>query len=248
MTRNEEVATRYMAGATMAEIGKDIGVTRERVRQILDQQGVKRRSRSSAHQNTVSKIVAANKDVINGSFNKEMNIKAVVSQYKGVIPAHIIRDVLSPRKNEQNLPQNRGAVRMFQDEQIIAAIQEAEIAGATSTQSYSKWRKTESLSGRKLPSVATITVRYGTWSTARKKAGASIVRSRNSNSCRIFSDVDIESAVRRFVSAAGTKGVNPSARAYDEWARRVGNAPLLSTVRARTGRKWSSLTYRPKKV
>jgi len=35
ITRNETAAARYMAGATLAQIGEELGVTRERVRQIL---------------------------------------------------------------------------------------------------------------------------------------------------------------------------------------------------------------------
>jgi hypothetical protein len=247
MNRNEEAATRYMAGATLAEIGRELGVTRERVRQILDSQGVKRRSRASAHRNGVSRHVADHAPAINASFDRTRNIRAVVAEYKGVVPAAVVREILAPRADQQEKRIPAGAARRFSDEDIRNAIVRAEAEGFTSSQSYARWRTALVASGEELPSVATITVRYGSWSSARQKSGAVVVRSRNSQSCRVFTDADIDSAVRRFVSAATAKGVHPSARAYDEWARRVGNAPLLSTVRARTGRKWSSLTYRPVK-
>lgn len=249
MTRNDEAATRYMAGATLAEIGLELGVTRERVRQILDKQGVNRRSRKSAHVNGVSRVVRERGPEINAAFDRTKSIRAVVEQFRGSVPASVVRSVLSPRAHEElKTKDGRGASAKFTDADITKAILEAEAEGATSTQSYSRWRATKVAEGRELPSVATITVRYGTWSSARKKAGATVVMVRRSQSSRVFTDADIDAAVRRFVSAANAKGVNPSARAYDEWARRVGNAPLLSTVRARTGRKWSSLTYRPEKV
>lgn len=248
MTRNDEVATRYMAGATLAEIGRELGVTRERVRQILDGQGVKRRSRAAAHVNGVSRTVAEHGPAINAEFDRTKSIQSVVEAFRGTIPAAVVRSVLAPRAKEQRPSEGRGASKRFSDDDIKKAIRDAESDGANSTQSYARWRAERTASGEEIPSVATITVRYGSWSSARRQAGAAVVRSRQSQSCRIFTDADIDAAVRRFVSAAHAKGVNPSARAYDEWARRVGNAPLLSTVRARTGKKWSSLTWRPVKA
>lgn len=44
-SRNEEMASRYLAGATLAEVGAAMGVTRQRVHQVLVELGVKRRSR-----------------------------------------------------------------------------------------------------------------------------------------------------------------------------------------------------------
>lgn len=247
MNRNEEAATRYMAGATLEEIGRELGVTRERVRQILDKQGVKRRSRVSAHRNNVSRVVDQHADAINAAFDRLLSIRAVAAEYKGVVPGAIVREILAPRASQQRKQIATGAVRRFSDEDIKNAIVRAEKDGFSSSQSYAKWRAERVSEGEELPSVATISVRYGSWSSARREAGAVVVRSRKSQSCRVFSDEDINSAIRRFVSAATAKGVHPSARAYDEWARKVGNAPLLSTIRARTGRKWSSLTYRPQK-
>lgn len=248
MNRNEEAAARYMAGATLAEIGEELGVTRERVRQILDKQGVKRRSRMSAHRNGVSRISSEHAKGINDAFDRELSIRSVVEQYKGVVPASVVREILSPRAEQQRKRTPKGLPRKFSDTDIKNAIRRAEDEGFTSSQSYVKWRETMVAKGEEMPSVATITVRYGSWSSARREAGATVVRSRNSKSCRVFTDEDINAAVRRFVSAATAKGVHPSARAYDEWARKVGNAPLLSTVRARTGRNWSALTYRPSRV
>lgn len=248
MNRNEEAAAKYMAGATLAEIGRDLGVTRERVRQILAKQGVNRRSRTSAHRNGISRVVAEHGDAINLAFDRELSIRAVVEQFRGVVPGGTVREILAPRAGEQKrVVERSGAARRFSDEDIKNAIRTAEADGATSSQSYARWRATRVSAGESLPSVATITVRYGSWSSARRESGSVVVRTRNSQSCRVFTDRDIDSAVRRFVAAATAKGIHPSARAYDEWARRVGNAPLLSTVRARTGRKWSSLTYRPVK-
>jgi len=246
-TRNEEAATRYMAGATLEEIGRELGVTRERVRQILAKQGVKRRSGASAYANGVSRVVAEFGPAINEAFDRTKSIRSVVAEFRGSVPGNVVRSVLAPRAGEELRPRG-GASAKFTDEDIKKAILSAEAEGASSTQSYSRWRSTKVAEGQEIPSVATITVRYGTWSSARKEAGANVVRVRRSRSSRIFTDADIDAAVRRFVAAARSKGVNPSSRAYDEWARRVGNAPLLSTVRARTGRKWSSLTYRPEKV
>lgn len=46
--RNEAIAKRYTAGETLEAIGSSLGITRERVRQILEAKGIERRSHSQA--------------------------------------------------------------------------------------------------------------------------------------------------------------------------------------------------------
>lgn len=242
-SRNEVAANRYMAGATLAQIGTELGVTRERVRQILEQQGVQRRSKSAIARSKTERIGAEFGSDIDAAFDATRSIAQVVDRFRGVVPAKTVRTLLSHRRHEQvfRVGTTRGNQdKRFGDEDIAKAILDAERNGCHSVASYSAWRN--SLPEGTVPSVATITNRFGSWSSARRAAGASVVKTRTSRSCRVFSDEEIDDAVSRFVSAAKRMGIHPSARAYDEWSRAVGNTPLLSTVRARSGKKWSSLT------
>ena len=243
MNRNETVATRYMAGTTLAQIGEELGVTRERVRQILEQQGVQRRSKTAIARSRTEQIEVEFGSAISLAFDQTRSINQVVEKFSGVVPAKTIRTMLSDRRHEQvsRVGTTRGNQdKKYADDDIAKAILDAESNGCHSVVSYSTWRN--SLPDGTVPSVATITNRFGSWSSARRAAGASVVKARMSKSCRVFSDEEIAVAVGRFVSAAKEAGVHPSARAYDEWSRKVGNTPLLSTVRARSGKKWSSLT------
>jgi len=243
ITRNETAAARYMAGATLAQIGEELGVTRERVRQILEQQGVQRRSKTAIARSRTSRVESEFGPAIDAAFDRSRSIAQVVEEFRGTVPAKTVRTLLAHRRHEQvsRVGTTRGnQEKKFADDDIAKAILDAERNGCHSVVSYSTWRN--SLPEGTAPSVATITNRFGSWSSARRAAGASVVKTRMSKSCRVFSDEEIEDAVSRFVVAAKQAGVHPSARAYDEWSRRVGNTPLLSTVRARSGKKWSSLT------
>jgi hypothetical protein len=178
---------------------------------------------------------------IQKAFDESKSISDVVKKFHGVVPAKTVRTFLAPRRHEQvSRIRSINNEQKFNDDAIAKAILDAESNGCHSVVSYSVWRNR--LPQGSVPSVATITNRFGSWSNARVVAGASVVKTRKSKSCRVFSDEEIVSAVNRFVAVAAEAGINPSARAYDDWSRKIGNTPLLSTVRARSGKKWSTLT------
>jgi hypothetical protein len=241
MTRDEKMAAMYVAGKTLQEIGDAYGVTRERVRQVLSKQEVSRRKPLDQARRTHDASVEANRGIILRLFKEKRNIKDTVAAFSGAIPARVVREVLAPVAHTQVLTR-KNSDKDFSDDQIAAAIIEAEQLGFTSVISYGAWREAQAKEGRRVPSVATITVRHGSWSSARRVAGARIVTKRMSPSCQVFTDEQIQESVDRFVAAVVQVGSTPTTRRYDEWSRKVGNVPLLSTVRARTGKSWSSLT------
>lgn len=243
MTRDEMMAAMYVAGKTLQEIGDANGVTRERVRQVLSKQGVSRRKPLDQARRTHNASVEANRETILRLFQNTRNVKETIAVLSGGISARVVREVLAPVAHTQVLTR-KGSDKDFSDDQISAAIIEAEQLGFTSVISYGAWREAQAQKGRRVPSVATITVRHGSWSKARRNAGADVVTERVSPSCRVFSDEQIDDAVGRFVSAVAKVGSTPTTRRYDEWSRTVGDVPLLSTVRARTGKSWSALTRR----
>jgi len=241
VSRNEAMASLYLAGRTLQEIGDAHGVTRERVRQILASQGVSRRRPLDQARRSRETAASAHGDAILDEFRRTLSIRDTVAAFSGVVPARVVREVLRPVAHSQVLTR-RGSDKEFSDDDLARAILEAERAGHTSVVKYSQWRAAQERRGRRIPSVATITVRHGSWSNARRRAGAGVVAERASASCRVFSDEEILGAVDRFVRAARSVGSAPTTRRYDEWSRKVGGVPLLSTVRARSGRSWSSLT------
>jgi hypothetical protein len=241
MSRDETMAAMYVAGKTLQEIGDAYGVTRERVRQVLSQQDVSRRKPLDQARRAHDASVESNRETILRLFQKTRNVKETVALLSGGIPARVVREVLEPVAHTQVLTR-KGSEKDFSNDQITEAILEAEQLGFTSVISYGTWREAQAKKGRRVPSVATITVRYGSWSSARRRAGAHVVTERMSPSCQVFTDDQIQESLNRFVSAVVSVGSTPTTRRYDEWSRKVGGVPLLSTVRARTGKSWSSLT------
>lgn len=241
MSRDETMAAMYVVGKTLQEIGDMYGVTRERVRQVLSKQDVSRRKPRDQARWIHDASVEANRGIILRSFQETRNVKETIAILSGDVPARVVREVLTSVAHTQILTR-KNPTKDFSDDQIVAAIIKAEGLGFTSVVSYGKWRQGEAKKGRRVPSVATITVRYGSWSLARRYAGAQVITERVSSSCRVFTDTQIRESLDRFVSAVVSVGSTPTTRRYDEWSRKVGGVPLLSTVRARTGKSWSSLT------
>lgn len=232
--RDASIAKQYLAGDTLAVLSARHDISRERVRQVLAEQGVHRRTQRQNATSTHQRLVNDHSVAINRAFDLSHSINQVVHQYKGIVPARIVREILAPRRLEQ--VHNRPTVKRFSDDAILDALRAAETTGATSVNTYRAWRAERS----DIPSVALITVRFGSWTNARAAAGVT-TRVAPTSSSRKFTDHDIDAALDRFLQACATRGVNPSALGYDNWAKTVGNLPTLSTVRARTNTTWSAL-------
>jgi DNA-binding CsgD family transcriptional regulator len=235
-SRDTEIYYSYLEGKTLAEIGQQHGITRERVRQVLEKQGVNRRSTTESAAIRNSDIRNQNAEEIKSVYRQYGNLADTVRACKGKVPASVVKAVVAEMpETERAKYRNRPTKdRTFDDESMRSALVRAAAAGATTIVAYGEWRDTPDGAGA--PSVPLLIMRYGSWRKARTFAG--LETSTTSGRSKTFTDTDVLVAVRRFVDACEANGKHPSANNYDSWAKAVGGLPTLSTVRQRTNSTW----------
>lgn len=234
-TRDRAILEEYLSGDSLALIGDRYGISRERVRQVLAEFGVKGRNPADAARVRNTRLASLHHDRIVAEFERVGTIAGTAARLAGEVPGVVVRHVLEGR-TETRRP--RDYHRQFSDTSILNAIRRADSSGANTTAKYTVWRGTPE--GHGAPSIPLVVMRFGSWAKARQYAGLNVTRQSTGNR-RSFSDDDITTAVERFLSACTATGRRPSARAYDNWAATVGNVPRLSTIRIRTNRAWTSL-------
>lgn len=244
--RDSDIYYSYLEGQTLAEIGERHGITRERVRQLLEKQGVNRRSTTESATVRNRAIRSQNTEEIKSVYRQYGNLADTVKACKGKVPASIVKEVVSEMpESERAKYRNRPTkTRTFDDESMRSALAKAAGSGVVTISAYREWRDTPEGAGS--PSVPLLIMRYGSWKQARAAAG--LDSSSASGRGKTFTDTEILVAVRRFVDACEAAGNYPSANNYDRWAKTVGGLPTLSTVRQRTNSTWLDVVAESKRV
>lgn len=244
--RGSDIYYSYVEGQTLAQIGERHGITRERVRQLLEKQGVTRRSTTESATVRNRTIRLQNTEDIKSVYRQYGNLADTVEACKGKVPASIVKQVVSEMpESERSKYRNRPVkTRTFDDEVMRSALVKAASSGAVTISAYREWRETPEGTGS--PSVPLLIMRYGSWKQARSAAG--LDSSATTGRGKTFTDTEILAAVRRFVDACEAAGKYPSANQYDNWAKAVGGLPALSTVRQRTNSTWLDVVAGSKKI
>lgn len=237
VSRNTDILHAYMSGETLEQIGRTHGITRERVRQILAKNGINRRSTGESVSLKHARIADARRDDILAAYRTHGTVLSVIEEFSGQVPSRVVRDVLSEVSVAQRYRSRAPRKRAHTDQSMLAALVRAQDAGATTIKEYTDWRATEG--DPDIPSVPLLVMRYGSWRGARAAAGLTTVSTGGDR--KSFTDDELYDAVKRFVAACEGSGTYPSARAYADWSKNVGNVPRLSTVRSRTNRRWVDL-------
>lgn len=236
VSRDSDIYYSYLEGQTLAEIGERHGITRERVRQLLEKQGVSRRSttESATIRNRTARDTHA--EYIWACYRKYGNITDTVKACADKAPASVVKAVIAELTPMERLEHRNRSVkeRVFDDAALRGALVKASDDGATTITAYREWR--DSPAGDGSPSSALLIMRYGSWRKAREAAG--LETSTKSGRSKSFTDTDIYAAVGRFVRACEANGTYPSANQYESWSKAVGGLPTLSTVRQRTNSTW----------
>lgn len=238
VSRDTDIFHAYTGGQTLEQIAQTYGITRERVRQILEKQGVNRRSTTETVGIRHRRLLEEHRQEIGSVFEKTGSVKATVQHFSGRVPAAAVKSVLADIPQHQRYRRRATRGRVHTEESMLKSLRRADRAGARTIQAYREWRSDVSSA----PSVPLLVMRYGSWRAARTAAGLDTVVA--GTPPKLFTDADIHSAVSRFVRACKQSGAYPSARAYDNWARVVGGVPMLSTVRTRTNSSWIDLVER----
>lgn len=234
--RETDIYYAYIEGKTLAEIGEQHGITRERVRQLLKKQGVNRRSATETATVRHRRIRTEMSGTITDTYRETGSITATVERLKSSVPKSVVKSVIDemPEDERESYKRRPSKERVFDDTSMKAALNAAAAEGAVTISAYRAWKQTPA--GSNAPSVALLIMRYGSWKQALAAAG--IHGSTTVGPGKTFTDAEILGAVKRFVDACEASGKYPSSHQYDQWAKAVKSVPTLSTVRTRTNSTW----------
>ena len=235
--RNSMIEAEYLAGRSLESIGRQLGMTRERVRQILETRGVKRRDSGHHARNAYDSWVALNGPAVDAAFDKLHSVRAVC-----VANPHWnatwVRRHLEPRLIES--VQLKTTTKTFSDKELLDALRAADkdLPRLTSA-GYAAWRVAQAEAGVQWPAAITITLRFGSWSRAKSMALGTEVR--GVARVRSWTPEQAQQAVAAYVRWSLAHGRRPSSAGYIDWSASEPDVPSAAYLRVLTNKTWSEL-------
>lgn len=241
--RREEIVRRRLAGETLDSIGRRFKISRERVRQILKDEGVDRTrldeafgerhaAAESEHRDAVITLFRSGREPT--SIAEELGLKAGIVRH--MIERHATTADRSARRAARQAARAPAATR-YSDADMLEAIRRVahEISDVPSSGTYQAHARDLGL-----PSLPSVANRFGSWSAAVAASGLTPKRSHRREYSRRWSAETCWLALRRLTSELGEV---PTAQQYDLLASSNDDLPSLATVRNRLGR-WSEIASR----
>jgi hypothetical protein len=236
--RDTAIFHAYLAGESLATVAGRHGISRERVRKILQREGVTPRRPHDSVKLRHQQLATLHAPLIEAEFDRLGSVAAVARRLSGHVPQAVVRLVLKGRTATPHRRPTAGPDRRLSDAHVMTAIRRADTLGITTAAAYAAWRLGDDTNTA--PSLALIQHRYGGWNKARQLAGLPVRPHHGAASTR-WTDADIKEFVARFVTACTATGTAPTERAYTTWAAGTPGAPSFSTVRSRTRTGWLDL-------
>lgn len=230
LSRAYQMARRYALGETLQEIGDDYGLTRERIRQVINTETPwSTTSISAARSRALEEQAEAERAAVLqwSDANVGASIEQASEQLKldvEVVRTHLGRHRIRHELVEKKAPEGRSLDNLLDDLRRFYAE-----TGETSSAAYSRWAKDAGVPGHQ-----TIAIRFGSWNDAAARAG--IKDARPVERERRYSDEDLWAAV-----LDGIRAGQITAREIDDWLVTVEGAPSLATIRNRLPQRWSEL-------
>jgi hypothetical protein len=230
----------YENGATLEEVGRAFGISRERVRQIFREHGLPVRTVKDAHALQRARQSRQYANRIKDRFRDLRDVDAVVQELQ--LPRTLVVEIVDGAFTPAERRKPKQAKKKYSDEELLEFLQVASTAlgGVLSAQGYTDYaRAKRTQDGRPWPTHQTHALRFGSWREAVKAAGLAANPSSPIAGKTIFEDGHCIDALR---AAARARGRPPTADEYEEFARASNGAlPSQATVRHRLGRWYQAL-------
>jgi hypothetical protein len=230
----------YEAGATLEEVGRAFGISRERVRQIFRDHGLPVRSVQDAHTVQRARQSRQYADRIKDRFRDLRDVDAVAKELR--LPKTLVVEVVNGAFTAAERRKPKQAKKKYSDDELIEFLRAASMAlgGVLSAQGYTDYARGQTTQdGRPWPTHQTHALRFGSWRDAVKAAGLAANPSSPIAGQTIFEDGHCIDALR---AAARALGRPPTADEYEEFARASNGAfPSQAAVRQRLGRWYQAL-------
>lgn len=224
-------------GQTLHQISVAVGVTRERVRQVLKKIGgptatevraaaaARRDADGAALAQRIREDLAAHPASTHDEIAARLGVER--SQVRAQLPADVQALVMTPAKSSD---------RTWSEEEILQAVATAgTYAYPLAAGDYEKLLHTGEVRG---PSAARIIQLYGNWSGACRRAGVEPTAPRRGGYQSRWTDADMLAFVCDYLQAPGGRGTFGG---FDIWRREAGvEAPSAALLRARLG-SWSDI-------
>lgn len=230
------MAALYEAGATLEEVGRSYGLTRERIRQVLRKYGfdvgtLKAASRSARQRRKTVELEAFIGDRLSAGEPLHKIASAAGVSLSAVGRTGLVDPDLIAIAQLDRKP----VTPLYSDMEVIDCLKLAnqELGGVMTSIEYEKAAANRMLpDGRNWPGRQTAMGRFGSWRTALMAAGlpanpSSAIAGKRQYEMAHCIDAILE--VERYL------GRVPTAREYERYARLNGGLPSLSTVRHRHG-------------
>lgn len=247
--RLSQVLRLRLNGHTLDQIGKDVGLTRERVRKMLDELGITSAYLNERHQAEQDRVAKITQDVIDWVITHPGCTYEEISDEFG-LQVERIRTMCNTSTKRLIVEQSgnrtrKGVPTRFPREKILAAMrQAAEVNGGGSKTSTPDTNLT--LTGPKYvallrdgvvdgPSLARILQVFGSWRGACSQAGLACDEPAHDSYVRKWDRGQLLDALGEFVLGHDLTGIEK----YDEWARCDASRPSSGTVRLEFG-SWSN--------
>lgn len=235
--RDQRMVELRERGLTLQEIAAEVGLTRERVRQVLktvggptaaDVRQVQEARRNAAHQRLAKRI---REDLASHPGSSQEEIAARLGIDKADVRSHV------PDGMRGLIVNPSGSVeQVWSDDAVFEAIRHAATYTFPLTaKAYSRLVRSGEVRG---PSLARVWQRFDSWTAACRAAGVEAGTPPRDNYQSKWTDEDIRDFVRRFLSDPEFRGTIAE---YDPWRRARGiDAPSSGVLRHRLGR-WTSI-------
>ena len=225
----------YQQGMTLAEVGGMHDLTRERVRQILNQHDIPRRKPGELVDMKYSDFVSTHGDAIIKRMRDTGSVRQAINDMSGTFPkAWLVRLSKERIDKRERLQQRRGP--SYSDAELINCLVNKAVNGKLSSGRYEKIRNRASD-----PALATYVLRFGSWSNAMEAAGLHTSYTHDMY-VRRWSEDEMLTTIRSYAIQCTIQDVLPTVLGYDVWRNQYpGRFPSFSTMRFQTGRNWLSL-------